>query len=310
MNLLFSINKTLPENTTIVAVERALQLIREVLHGYETMLHGSWFLDLSFNDSDIDLAVIAPREAYYKVKKHLERELAEHPTDHPTDHPTEHPAEHPTDHASKYLRIRKCVVNADVRTINIEYCGDSQSLEIDISIQPEENLVGVQVLKRELDAYEFHDLYRALKIILASNHLYGHKVGGLNSFSICWMIFAMIKYYEQNSNLLDLEPQWFGRTDDESHLYNLVVMFCKFYTEISLRRQMITINHTPDGVHIELKRLQLSFDNWRDCKQPWLLRLHLDIVDTQLGTYNLWVTEKAWRYNHILALFHSIASAR
>lgn len=293
MNLMFSINKTLPENTTIVAVESALQLIRDVLHGYETMLHGSWFLDLSFNDSDIDLAVIAPREAFYKVKKHLEHELAEH-----------------TEQASKYLRIRKCVTNADVRTINIEYCGDSQSLEIDISIQPEENLVGVQVLKRELDAYEFHDLYRALKIILASNHLYGHKVGGLNSFSICWMIFAMIKHYEQNSNLLDLEPQWFGRTDDESHLYNLVVMFCKFYTEISLHRQMITINHTPDGVHIELKRLQLSFDNWRDCKQPWLLRLHLDIVDTQLGTYNLWVTEKAWRYNHILALFHSITSAR
>lgn len=303
MDLLYRINNALPESSTILSVNNAISLLKSaVANQYKIALHGSWFLDLAFDNSDIDIAIMAKQSEFQKVVTELRRCLQEF----------------------KHLQINKIINNADVKVISLKY---DKSLMIDVSLQSESNLYLVRELKKQLDVYEFHDLYRAVKLILIDNDLYGHKVGGLNSFSICWMIIAMIKHYEHHSNLLILYPKWFGRTDDEKHLYTLVILFCNFYLNINQKRYSIHLVGTGTDTSVVYKKIHLSFDQWRDVKQPWLLRLYLDIHGNPESLRNptnpgnpesprsprsptdeIWISSKSWRYNHILALFHCIVN--
>lgn len=288
MDLLFRINSALPESSTILSVDNAISLLKSALaNQYKIALHGSWFLDLAFDNSDIDIAIIAQQCEFQNVVTKLRSCLQEF-----KDH----------------LQINKIISKADVKVISLKY---NTRLMIDVSLQSESKLHLVRELKKQLEKYEFHDLYRAIKLILVDNTLYGHKVGGLNSFSLCWMIVVMIKHYEQFSNLLILYPKWFGRTDDEKHLYTLVILFCNFY--LNINRQRYSIHVVGTSTNIIYKKIQLSLDQWRDMKQPWLLRLYLDIPETsetseipETSTDALWISSKSWRYNHILALFHCI----
>jgi predicted nucleotidyltransferase len=285
-SLLFRISDSLPSSNTAVAVECALEKLRQLFDNkYTVQLHGSWFLDLAFDKSDIDVAVIVSQQHFNIVTLDLQNKLK---------------------NKKKFqcFSIKgRLVTNADMKVIPMIYDtgtrenGKICQLEIDLTMQSAGRLEPIFHLREAVTQYEFHDLYRSIKIILRDNHLYGHKVGGLNSFSIGWMIVAMIEFYKSNSNLLEIRPDWFGRIEDNGHLHVLVAMFCEFYINIHHCNISPKLRIIDSDRKLIFVPIQLNFDNWKDVKQPWLLRLYLN--DT-------WISGKSWRYNYILALFQKI----
>jgi hypothetical protein len=277
MNLLYRIVSSLPDSTDVVSVEVALESLRELFTPYEVVLHGSWLLDLAFQDSDVDVAIIAHDNTFKHILQILEERTKKR--------------------KFSGFRIRgRVVTNADMKVIPLSYDnrdGDTR-LDIDLTLQSRARLEHVFRLHEWLERYGFHDLYRSVKIILRDNHLYGHKLGGLNSFSIGWMIVAMIEYYRINTNLLTLHPDWFRGRDDDAHTYTLLLMFCEFYIRTHNEGQLLRM---CDDNTLEVGRVRLSFDNWRDIHQPWLPRVYL---------CDKWITNKTWRYNYILRLFAAV----
>lgn len=273
MNLLYKIVSSLPESEEVLSVEVALGSLRELFAPYEVVLHGSWLLDLAFQGSDVDLAIIAPDTAFKHILQVLEMRTKKR--------------------KFNDFSIRgRIVTNAEIKVIPISYeLEGGRCMDIDLTIQSRTRLAPVFQLREWLNRYGFHDLYRSVKIILRDNNLYGHKLGGLNSFSIGWMIVAMIEYYRTHTNLLTLHPDWFHGRDDDAHAYTLLIMFCEFYVRVHNEKNLLRVRNTST---LEIEHIQLSFDNWRDVHQPWLPRVYLD---------NKWITNKTWRYNYILRLF-------
>jgi DNA polymerase sigma len=277
MDIQAKIEESLPSQGKIDDAKAAITCIESVLsEKYKVQLHGSWYLELASSDSDVDISVVGNYKQFPNIMTHLRDKIKEGGTS---------------------LHMRKLITAADVKVIPLVYKGKNYDIDIDLTLQTKSKLSSVIKLRDAVNNCGYHNFYRALRVILRANNLYGHKVGGLNSFSINWMIFAMIEFYRTNSNLLDLHPDWFS---NPSNLYTCVVMFCKFYLNVCDKHLCIKINPTDNEngkYDLQMESIQYNFDNWKDVTQPWLLRLFVD---------GSWVTSKAWRYDHVIVLYKKI----
>ena len=121
MDLMFRINNSLPDSNRVMAITHAIQLLNNIFEG-KIKLHGSWFLDLAFNDSDLDVAVITSYKKIYKVRSLLIKKL--HDDTSISDEDTH------SENGYAHLRMRNTVFNAAVRVINLSYSSIPQAPEI------------------------------------------------------------------------------------------------------------------------------------------------------------------------------------